>query len=308
LSRFAPFATTRGEATRATAWRQHATALAHDLDANAWDGAWYRRGYYDDGRPLGSATNAACRIDSLAQTWAVLAGAGDAQRAVRAMASLYEHLVRPSDGLVLLFTPPFADGDDDPGYVRGYPPGIRENGGQYTHAAAWAVMAFAALGDGDRAHELFGFLNPIRRARTRTEVQRYKLEPYAVGADVYSVAPHVGRGGWSWYTGAAGVMYRAGLESILGFRLAGDTLHLDPCVPRSWRRFELDFVRGGIRLHVLVENPDAHCRGVARLELDGVSLPTTPATVPLRPDGRRHEVRIVLGPAAPAVPPTPAVG
>ncbi|MFN8825976.1 MAG: GH36-type glycosyl hydrolase domain-containing protein [Planctomycetota bacterium] len=308
LSRFAPFATTRGEATRATAWRQHATALAHALDANAWDGAWYRRGYYDDGRPLGSATNAACRIDSLAQTWAVLAGAGDAQRAVRAMASLYEHLVRPSDGLVLLFTPPFADGDDDPGYVRGYPPGIRENGGQYSHAAAWAVMAFAALGDGDRAHELFGFLNPIRRARTRTEVQRYKLEPYAVGADVYSVAPHVGRGGWSWYTGAAGVMYRAGLESILGFRLAGDTLHLDPCVPRSWRRFELDFVRGGIRLHVLVENPDAHCRGVARLELDGVSLPTTPATVPLRPDGRRHEVRIVLGPAAPAVPPTPAVG
>jgi cyclic beta-1,2-glucan synthetase len=302
LTRFAPFAASRGETARASAWQQHATALALALDANAWDGAWYRRGYYDDGRPLGSATSSACRIDSLAQTWAVLAGAGDPQRAARAMASMYEHLVRPADGLVLLFTPPFADGDDDPGYVRGYPPGIRENGGQYAHAAAWAVMAFAALGDGDRAHELFGFLNPIRRTRTRTEVQRYKLEPYAVGADVYSVAPHVGRGGWSWYTGAAGVLYRAGLESILGFRLAGDTLHLDPCIPRSWRRFELDFVRGGIRLHVVVDNPDGHCRGIARLELDGDSLPTAPASVPLRADGRRHEVRIVLGPAPPSTP------
>jgi cyclic beta-1,2-glucan synthetase len=308
-SPFVPIATARGETTRAEAWQRHAAALATALDATAWDGAWYRRGYFDDGTPLGSATNTSCRIDSLAQSWAVLAGAGDPSRAAQAMDSLHEHLVRPLDGLVLLFTPPFADGPDDPGYVdpgyvRGYPPGIRENGGQYAHAAAWAVMAFAGLGDGDRAHETFSFLNPIRRTRTRTDVQRYQVEPYAACADVYSVAPHVGRGGWTWYTGTAGVLYRAALESILGFRIAGDSLLLDPCVPRSWPRFELDFVRGAVRLHIVVENPHGQCRGVQLLEYDGERLASVPPRVPLQPDGRLHQVRVVLAP--PPAPPTSA--
>jgi cyclic beta-1,2-glucan synthetase len=298
LLRFAPLAEARGEATRAASWRTHAAALAHSIDANAWDGSWYRRGYFDDGAPLGAASNIACRIDSLAQSWAVLSAAADPARAERAMAALYEHLVRPSDGLVLLFTPPFDQDASDPGYVRGYPPGIRENGGQYSHAAAWAVMAFAALGDGDRAAELFGYLNPIRRARTRTDVHRYRVEPYAVCADVYSMPPHTGRGGWTWYTGSASLLYRAGLESMLGLRFTGGMLRLDPCLPSTWRRCEVAYHRGAVHCHVLIENPHGVCRGILSLELDGVSLPPSPALVPLLADGKPHRVRVVLGPAA----------
>jgi cyclic beta-1,2-glucan synthetase len=216
-------------------------------------------------------------------------------RAARAMESLYENLVRPGEGLVALFTPPFDQDAADPGYVRGYPPGIRENGGQYTHAAAWAVMAFAKLGDGDRAAELFEFLNPIRRARTRTDVHRYKVEPYVVCADVYTKEPHIGRGGWTWYTGAAGWMYRAGLESMLGFRIVGNVLCLDPCIPTSWRNHQIDYVRGATRLRVLVENPHGVSRGIVRLELDGLPLPNSPARVPMVADGSLHHVRVVLG-------------
>ena len=238
LSKFAPLANARGEAGRAAGWLQHAEALRGSLEQNAWDGAWYLRGFYDDGSPLGSASSEECRIDSIAQSWGVISGAADPARAALAMAAVNEHLVRRSDGLVLLLAPPFDRTSREPGYIKGYPPGIRENGGQYTHGAIWSAIAFAMLGDGDKANELFSMLNPINRSRTRDAIHRYKVEPYVICADVYSQPPHVGRGGWTWYTGSAGWMYRAGLEWILGFRVRGTILLIDPCIPKVWKNFE----------------------------------------------------------------------
>ena len=213
---------------------------------NRWSGkdgtaSWYRRAYFDDGTPLGSASSLECRIDSIAQSWGVISGAANPVRAALAMAAVEQYLVRRDDGLVLLFTPPFDHTPLDPGYIKGYPPGIRENGGQYTHAAVWSVIAFAMLGDGDKAAELFSLLNPISHASTRAAVHRYKVEPYVACADVYSMPPHVGRGGWTWYTGSAGWMYRAGLEWMLGFRLRGEKLLIDPCIPKRLARFRDNF-------------------------------------------------------------------
>ncbi len=185
------------------------------LERDGWDGAWYRRAYFDDGTPLGSATNDECRIDSIAQSWGVMSGAAEPGRATRAMAALDQQLVRRTDGLILLLTPPFDHTPLDPGYIKGYVPGIRENGGQYSHAAVWTVIAFAALGDGDKASELFRMLNPIHRTTSRARVQRYKVEPYVVAGDIYGEPPHAGRGGWTWYSGSSGWLYRAGLEWIL---------------------------------------------------------------------------------------------
>jgi cyclic beta-1,2-glucan synthetase len=236
-----------------------------------------------------------CRIDAIAQSWAVLSGVADPARARRAMAALDEQLVRRDDGLVLLFTPPFDRGSLDPGYIKGYPPGVRENGGQYTHAAAWAVIAFAMLGDGDKAFELFSILNPIHHANTRAAAHRYKVEPYVACADVYAMPPHVGRGGWTWYTGAAGWLYRAGLERILGFRVQGQTLVLDPCIPSAWPGFEIEFRYHSAHYQITVENPRGVSRGVTRLEVDGEALPAGGAGVPLTDDRKTHRVRVVLG-------------
>ncbi|HSP97487.1 MAG TPA: glucoamylase family protein [Candidatus Dormibacteraeota bacterium] len=295
LSAFAVVADQRGEAARAAAWRQHAAALQQALEREAWDGNWYRRAYFDDGTPLGTASSTECRIDSIAQSWAVISGAAQPARAQRAMASVDEYLVRRGDGLLALLTPPFDQMALDPGYIKGYPPGIRENGGQYTHAAMWSVIAFALLGDGDKAGELFSLLNPINQASTRAGVHRYKVEPYVVCADVYATPPHIGRGGWSWYTGSAAWMYRAGLEWILGFRLRGATLLLDPCIPRTWRGFEIAFRYHSARYDITVENPRGVTRGVTRVDLDGASLAGTPAPIPLADDGRAHRVRVTLG-------------
>ena len=295
LAAFGPLAEARGEAARAAEWRAHATNLAVALERDAWDGAWYRRGWFDDGTPLGSAASTECRIDAIAQSWAVLSGAADSARARRAMAAVDEHLVRRDDGLVLLFTPPFDRAPLDPGYVKSYPPGVRENGGQYTHAAVWTMLAFAELGDGDKAAELFSMLNPIRRASTRAAIHRYKVEPYVACADVYAVPPHVGRGGWTWYTGAAGWLYRAGLEWVLGFRVQGASLVVDPCIPNSWPGFEIEFRHRSARYHIAVENPRAVSRGVMQLELDGAALPAGAVRIQLADDGALHRVRLVLG-------------
>jgi cyclic beta-1,2-glucan synthetase len=228
---FAPLAEERDEKRRAGAWREAAAEIRAAVERHGWDGDWYRRGFFDDGTPLGSVLGSECRIDSIAQSWAVISSAADRTRAARAMAAVDEYLVRREDGLVLLFTPPFDRTPLDPGYIKGYPPGIRENGGQYTHAAIWAVIAFAQLGEGDKAAELLAMLNPIQRSNTRAALHRYKVEPYVVSADVYAEPQHIGRGGWSWYTGSAGWMYRAALESILGFRVHGNALRIDPCIP-----------------------------------------------------------------------------
>ena len=295
LAALAPIAEGRGEHARALRWRTHMKNLRRALERHGWDGDWYRRAFFDDGTPLGSAINAECRIDSIAQSWSVLSGAANPPHAQRAMAAVEEYLVRPGDGLVLLFTPPFTQGTIDPGYVRGYLPGVRENGGQYTHGAIWSVLAFAALGEGDKAGELFSILNPINHASTRAGVQRYKVEPYVMAADVYSEPPHVGRGGWTWYTGSASWMYQAGIESILGFRLRGANLSIDPCIPRAWPRYEIDFAYHASTYEIVVENPHGISRGVASAELDGQQLAGPGATIPLVDDGGTHRVKVILG-------------
>jgi len=284
----------RGELPRANQWLRHARALRAALEHAGWDGDWYRRAYFDDGTPLGSVLDDACRIDSIAQSWSVLSGAAGADRARRAMAAVDEHLVRRADRLVLLCAPPFDATALDPGYVKSYPRGVRENGGQYTHAAIWSVMAFAALGDGDKVGELLGMLNPIERARTPAAVARYRVEPYVVAADVYAEAPHVGRGGWTWYTGSAGWMYRAGLESLLGFCVRGTRLVIDPCIPRAWPGFSITFRHRSARYEIVVENPEGVSRGVSLVELDGVPV-TGFVDVVLADDGRTHRLRVVLG-------------
>jgi cyclic beta-1,2-glucan synthetase len=280
---------------RAATWRAHAIALRASLEHEAWDGAWYRRGWFDDGTPLGSAVNEECRIDSIAQSWAVISGVAEPARAAQAMASVERELIRPADRLALLFTPPFDKGAHDPGYIKGYPPGVRENGGQYTHAAAWSVMAFAALGEGDKAARLLAFINPINHARTREDVHRYKVEPYVVAADVYATAPHVGRGGWTWYTGSAGWIHRAGMESILGLRLQGAMLHFDPCIPKAWTGFEISLRHGSARYEIWIENPDGVGRGIASASVDEAIITERPLRVRLADDGAVHRVRVRLG-------------
>ncbi|MGZ8842148.1 MAG: GH36-type glycosyl hydrolase domain-containing protein [Pyrinomonadaceae bacterium] len=283
-------------ADRAKRYLDHLEKLKKGLE-QAWDGDWYRRAYFDDGTPLGSAENDECRIDSIAQTWAVMSGVADPYRAGRAMASVNEYLVRRGDGLIILFSPPFDKSKLDPGYIKGYVPGVRENGGQYTHAALWTVIAFALLGDGDRAGELFGLLNPINHASTRAGMHKYKVEPYVAVGDVYAVPPHTGRGGWTWYTGAAGWMYRAALEYILGFKLTGDRLRIDPCIPRFWREFEITYRRGGTTYRIKVENPHSLNRGIANVTLDGLVKPVDGFL--LSDDGLTHDVRMVIGETAP---------
>ena len=293
LAAFIPLAEARGDPARADAWRAHAAALPEALE-RCWDGAWYLRAFFDDGAPLGTAADAQCRIDGIAQSWSVISGVAPPAHAARAMASLDRQLVRAEDALLLVLTPPFDGPDARAGYISGYPPGLRENGGQYTHAAAWAVLAFAMLGDGDRAGALFAMLNPINHARTEADAARYKLEPYVVAADIYSTAPHVGRGGWSWYTGSAGWMQRVGVEAILGIRISGASLHIDPCIPRAWPGFTATITWRSSRTMITVENPARMGRGVVMIESDGAVLDAG-APVELRDDGASHVVRVVLG-------------
>jgi cyclic beta-1,2-glucan synthetase len=294
LTEFAPLADARGDTAHATAWRAHAVALAPALE-RTWDGEWYLRAYFDDGTPLGSHGDAECRIDAIAQSWAVLSGAAEPVRAAGAMAAVQRELVREADRLMPLFAPPFDKTAADPGYIKGYPPGIRENGGQYTHAALWSVMAFAALGDGGTAGRLFAMLNPINRTGAASDVARYKVEPYAMVADVYAMPPHVGRGGWSWYTGSAGWMQRAGIEGILGVRIRGTNLHIAPCIPPDWPRYDVTIAWRSSHYVIGVENPDRVARGVTAVTLDGA-----PARLPLSlvEDGATHVVRVTLGAAA----------
>jgi cyclic beta-1,2-glucan synthetase len=292
LNDFAPLCAARGEALLAARYRADAARLAAALE-QSWDGEWYRRGYYDDGAPLGSAQSEECAIDSIAQSWAVLSGAAPPARADRAMDSVRTHLVRRGAQVVVLLTPPFDRSPKSPGYIKGYPPGVRENGGQYTHAAAWIVMALARLGSGDEAAELFHMINPVNHTRTGPDVARYQGEPYAIAGDVCARPEHAGRVGWTWYTGAAGWLYRVGVESILGLRRHGGTFELEPCIPSSWPGFELSWQLGRTRYEVTVTNPEGRCRGVGVAELDGVAVDSR--AIPIVDDGRTHDVRVVLG-------------
>ena len=292
---FASLCHARQDCIRAARYRDEARRLASHLELT-WDGEWYRRGYYDDGTALGSAQNDECRIDSIAQSWAVLSGAVPLPFAERAMDGVRTSLVARRSQLLLLLDPPFDRSAQDPGYIKAYPPGVRENGGQYTHAAAWVVMALARLGSGDEVAELFHMLNPINHTRTAADVERYKAEPYVVAGDVYGRAPHAGRGGWSWYTGSAAWMYRAGLESMLGLRRQGATFSVDPCIPSSWPGYEIEWRVGRTQYLISVTNPERHCRGVSTASLDDVV--SDAAAIPLVDDGLTHRVRVVLGSAS----------
>jgi cyclic beta-1,2-glucan synthetase len=290
LQDFAVMANSRGDTARAAWCRERAEALRASLEEHAWDGQWYRRAYFDDGTPLGSATNDECQIDSIAQSWAVISAAADPARARQAMEAVQQRLVRESDGLILLFDPPFDKGVLEPGYIKGYVPGIRENGGQYTHAATWVVLATALLGQGERAAELFGLLNPIHHADLPEKVARYKVEPYVVAADVYGRPPHTGRGGWTWYTGSAAWLYRVGLEAILGFHQRGSRLEVKPCVPPGWPQYEITWHYRSATYHVVVDNSSGSGGGIRSLTVDGRAVPT--GAIDLADDGQRHEVRL----------------
>jgi cyclic beta-1,2-glucan synthetase len=297
LGAFAPLCDERGEAPRAARYRAERQRLGTMLE-QSWDGEWYRRAYFDDGTPLGSSQNDEGKIDSVAQTWAVLSGAAPGNRAERAMGAVRAHLVRRGSGVILLLSPPFDRAALDPGYIKGYVPGIRENGGQYTHAAAWVVLALSRLGSGNEAVEFFHMLNPINHSRTASQVEQYMTEPYSVAGDVCDHPAHRGRGGWTWYTGAAGWMYRVGLEGILGLHRRGAFFTLNPCIPSSWPTYSIEWRFGKTHYTIVVDNPERRCRGVASVELDG--SPADPAAIPLEDDGRVHPVRVVLGAGADA--------
>jgi cyclic beta-1,2-glucan synthetase len=292
LTRFAPLCEKYGDLAAADQLRQQAEALRSKLEEHAWDGEWYRRAYFDDGTPLGSSDSPECRIDLTAQTWAVMSGGARRDRQQVAMQSVNRLLVRDEDRLVLLLTPPFDTADWDPGYIKGYPPGVRENGGQYTHAAVWAGWAFAELGDGDRAWQLFDFLNPVRRHDSPETSERYRVEPYVMPGDVYSEPPHVGRGGWTWYSGSASWMYRLGIEAILGLRLVGDGFEINPCIPRQWPGFQAMVRRNGARYDIRVDNTAGAGGGVAEVQIDGE--PVDDGVVRWRDDHERHRVTVHL--------------
>jgi cellobiose phosphorylase len=293
LNAFGDLAEQCDKADDANWCRAGAEQLRVALEASAWDGAWYRRAYFDDGTPLGSAENDECQIDAIPQAWATISGVANPARAQSAMDAVQKRLVRIEDKLIQLFDPPFDKGSLHPGYIKGYVPGIRENGGQYTHAATWVALATALQGSGERAVELWNLINPVYHATTPEEVQRYKVEPYVACADVYGAPPHTGRGGWTWYTGSASWLYRVAIETILGFQLRGDTLRLEPCIPSSWPAFELKYRHGSATYRILVDNSAGHGSGVRSVELNGQSLPN--GIVPLTDDSKTHEVRVSLG-------------
>ncbi|MDQ3515485.1 MAG: hypothetical protein M3403_01735, partial [Gemmatimonadota bacterium] len=292
LRPFAAICERRGDGDVAARLRATADEYAAAVEQHAWDGDWYRRAYFDDGSPLGSKDSDEAKIDSIAQSWSVISGGARPERAARAMESLYEHLVDKEAGLVVLLKPPFDNTKHNPGYIRGYVPGVRENGAQYTHAALWAVLATALRGNGDRAYELFQMINPISHTQNADEIDRYKVEPYVVAADVYTAKDHVGRGGWTWYTGSAGWMYRVALEAILGFTKQGNTLRVDPRIPAAWNGFSITYRFGASTYQIDVAKGDEGRSGT--VAVDGVAVPD--GVIQLRDDGATHSVRISLSP------------
>jgi cellobiose phosphorylase len=290
LMRFGEIAMMHGDAAFAERCTDESVRLQSALEQHGWDGEWYRRAYFDDGTPLGSQASPECAIDSISQSWSVLSGAASVDRRRRAMKALDERLVRREHELIQLLTPPFDTSALNPGYIKGYVPGVRENGGQYTHAGIWAAIAFAALGDHRRAWELYSILNPVNHARDAAAVAIYKVEPYVVAADVYAVAPHVGRGGWTWYTGSAGWMYRLLLESLLGLKREGNCLGFAPCLPAHWDSAEVTYRFHGTSYEitiVLSDRPDP-----AMLTVDGQEQPHH--TIALVDDGLTHHVTLSL--------------
>ncbi|MDP3069667.1 MAG: glucoamylase family protein [Opitutaceae bacterium] len=292
LNQFSELARSRGDEAFAERCLAQAQQLQQNIELHAWDGAWYRRAYFDNGEPLGSQSNPECQIDSLPQSWSVISGAGDPERSRVAMQSVDRRLVRRDAGLIQLFDPPFDSSALNPGYIKGYIPGVRENGGQYTHGAIWTAMACALMGENDRAWELFTLLNPVNHGSTPAEIATYKVEPYVVAADVYGVAPHTGRGGWTWYTGSAGWMYRLLVETLLGANLEGEQLQLTPRLPPAWPSYKIHYRYRQTVYHITITRHTAEGAAAPRLTLDGQTLPGT--VLPLRDDGREHTAELSL--------------
>lgn len=297
LQLFADLAASREDMTFAELCHAQAAQLKVNIEANAWDGAWYRRAYFDDGTPLGSAENDECQIDSISQSWAVLSGAADPDRARQAMTAVDQRLVRRDAQLIQLFAPPFDTSVLEPGYIKGYVPGVRENGGQYTHAAIWAAMAFAKLDDRERAWELLAMLNPIHHGSTPDSMQHYKVEPYVMSADIYAAAPHTGRGGWTWYTGAAGWMYQLALETLLGLTLAGDCLLIEPCIPADWKGYQVRYRYHNTLYHITINCAEEQAKQVKCITLNGVEVLNAKLdkAIPLQDDHGEHHVVVTLG-------------
>ncbi len=293
LTQFATLAHLRGDLSFAERCRQEAADLRQNIELHGWDGAWYLRAYFDDGSPLGSATNPECQIDSVAQSWSVLSGAGDTLRSRTAMDAVDRRLVRRDSALIQLLDPPFDKSELNPGYIKGYVPGVRENGGQYTHAAIWAAMAFAALGDRQRAWELLTMINPVNHARSPEETATYKVEPYVVAADVYAVSPHTGRGGWTWYTGSAGWLYRLIVESLLGLKLEVNKLRVTPCIPADWKGCTLHYRYRETLYHITVLQGGTG-NGETSVTVDGVEQHDP--TIPLTDDRQEHSVEVKIQP------------
>jgi cyclic beta-1,2-glucan synthetase len=303
LRKFAGHAGKRGDTAMRDEVLAEADRYAEAVERSAWDGEWYRRAYFDDGSPLGSRTSDECKIDSIAQSWSVISGAGKPERTRIAMASLNKYLVHDDARIIILLTPPFDKTPHDPGYIQGYLPGVRENGAQYTHAALWAVLATAMQGDGTRALELFQMLNPITHADSPSAVDIYKVEPYVVAADVYTAKGHLGRGGWTWYTGSASWMYRVALESILGFKQRGEMLFIEPCIPTGWKEFTIDYRVGASTYEIIVDNPDGLESGTVELTVDGNA---GQKAIRLVDDGKHHRVTASLRSAASSTQSQPA--
>ena len=290
LRQFAEVAISRSDTAMAERCASHADLLRAAIEREAWDGAWYRRAYFDDGSPLGSSSNPECQIDSLPQSWSVISGAGEPGRSATAMKAVDDRLVRQGSGLIQLFDPPFDRSALNPGYIKGYIPGVRENGGQYTHAAVWTVIAFALRGDHDRAWELFNLLNPVRHGSDAAHIATYKVEPYVVAADVYALPPHTGRGGWTWYTGSAGWMYRTVAETLLGVNVRGESLHLTPRLPRSWNTMKVHYRFHGTVYHITYTRWTGPAAALPAAKLDG--HPQDGAVIPLRDDHQEHWVEM----------------
>jgi cyclic beta-1,2-glucan synthetase len=296
LMRFMETARIYGDVSFAERCRREADRVRQNIEQNGWDGAWYRRAYFDDGSPLGSANNVECQIDSIAQSWAVLSGAGDDERSRMAMEAVSQRLVRREHGLIQLLDPPFDKSDLNPGYIKGYVPGVRENGGQYTHAAIWVAMAFAALGNNRRAWELLPMLNPVNHAMSPEAVAAYKVEPYVVAADIYALSPHTGRGGWTWYTGSAGWMYRLIVESLLGLRLEADRLSFDPCLPADWKTYKVHYRYRETVYHITVLQTHA-ANDKITVTVDEVERDD--GAIPLVNDRKEHLVEVRISVASP---------
>ncbi len=292
LLRMLPVCSYMGDEQRAEEYREKADKIIQALEAEAWDGSWYRRAYFDDGTPLGSIENDECRIDSLSQSWAAISSAARSGRVEEAMSAVEKYLIDRKNGLIKLLTPPFYDGNLNPGYIKGYLPGVRENGGQYTHAATWVIYAFSKLGHGEQAWDLFNMVNPVNHSRTDMERMTYKVEPYVMAADVYAVYPNEGRGGWTWYTGAAGWMYRIGLEHILGIKKQGDILILEPCIPKKLKEYSVRYTFGSSVYEITIKNESHKNTTVRQIIEDGRSMEGN--RLELKDDGKSHIVEAIM--------------